>query len=315
MQQEDTKDMDMKQLTTFTTLARTLNYQKAADQLQYAPSTLFKHIQLLEQELGVELFFKQGRQLHLTAEGETFRAHAESILESYRNAVHSISACDIQESSMTIGGCEINTGNSLLSLFAQFSQTYPQARMSMLTSPNASVPQLVRSDLIDLGFFYTIGEEGLHGLEMTRLYRQPVYLLAAREHPIHAKEHPTFEDLRGVPFVYPHDTCCFVSELLPALKRRDVEMGRITYLGSMQLVVEHAHSEQAVTLMPHCAVEHFCSTHDMRVIDLGEPFIWAWNTLVYKSYESLRPLARALLRQSTEYAQRLLREDAMLSGV
>lgn len=66
----------MKQLTTFTTLAITLNYQKAADQLQYAPSTLFKHIQLLEQELGVDLFVKQGRQLHLTPEGETFRAHA-----------------------------------------------------------------------------------------------------------------------------------------------------------------------------------------------------------------------------------------------
>ena len=29
--------MDMKQLTTFMTLAKTLNYQKAADQLQYAP--------------------------------------------------------------------------------------------------------------------------------------------------------------------------------------------------------------------------------------------------------------------------------------
>ena len=306
--------MDMKQLTTFTTLAITLNYQKAADQLQYAPSTLFKHIQLLEQELGVDLFVKQGRQLHLTPEGETFRAHAENILESYRNAVHSISACDIQESSLTIGGCEINTGNSLLSLFAQFSQLYPQARMSMLTSPNASVPQLVRSDLIDLGFYYTIDGETQHGLEMTRLYRQPIYLLAAREHPIHAKANPTFEDLRGMPFVYPHDTCCFVCEMLPILHKRGTDLGRITYLGSMQLVAEHAHSEQALTLMPYCAVEHFCTTHDMRVIDLGEPLVWAWNTLLYKSLDSLRPLARALLRQSVEYAQRRVREDGMLLG-
>ena len=52
----------------------------------------------------------------------------------------------------------------------------------------------------------------------------------------------------------------------------------------------------------------------MRVIDLGEPLVWAWNTLLYKSLDSLRPLARALLRQSVEYAQRRVREDGMLLG-
>lgn len=41
--------MDTKQLLTMITLSQTLNYQKAAEQLQYAPSTLFKHIQMLEQ--------------------------------------------------------------------------------------------------------------------------------------------------------------------------------------------------------------------------------------------------------------------------
>ena len=44
--------MDIKQLLTMITLSQTLNYQKAAEQLQYAPSTLFKHIQMLEQEVG-----------------------------------------------------------------------------------------------------------------------------------------------------------------------------------------------------------------------------------------------------------------------
>ncbi len=306
--------MDMKQLTTFITLAQTLNYQKAADQLQYAPSTLFKHIQLLEQELGVDLFFKQGRQLHLTAEGETFCAHAENILRSYHTAVHSISACDIQESSLAVGGCEINTANSLLRLFAQFSQQHPNARMSLLTSPNANVPQLVKNDLIDLGFFYTLDERNAQGLQMQKLYRQPVYLLTAKDHPIQQKKNPGFEDLRGMPFVYPHDTCCFVSELLDGMRRKGVEPGKITYLGSMQLVVEWVHREKAMTLMPHCAVEHFCKTHDMAVIDLGEPFIWAWNTIVYKNYDSLRPMARALLSQGAEYAQRMIREDSVLQG-
>lgn len=306
--------MDMKQLTTFMTLAKTLNYQKAADQLQYAPSTLFKHIQLLEQELGVELFFKQGRQLCLTAEGQTFETHAANILKSYRNAIQSIAACNVQESSMTIGGCEINTGNSLVRLLNRFSQAYPNARMSMLTSPNASVPQLVRNDLIDLGFYYCIDGRSLPGLETVRLYQEPVYLLTGRDNPLLWKEEITYADLQGMPFVYPHDTCCFVSELLTLLERKGVALGKVTYLGNLLLVAEQVHAANALTLMPHSAVKHFCSIYDMAVVELGEPKIWAWEMLVYKRYESLRPLARALLRQTTEYAQEMLREDPMLSG-
>lgn len=306
--------MDMKQLTTFMTLAKTLNYQKAADQLQYAPSTLFKHIQLLEQELGVELFFKQGRQLCLTAEGQTFEKHAANILTSYRNAIQSIAACNVQESSLTIGGCEINTGNSLLRLFNQFSRTYPKAHMSMLTSPNANVPQLVKNSMIDLGFFFSIDGKNLPGLEMVPLYREPVYLLTGHDNPIFEKDGLRYEDLQDMAFAYPHDSCCFICELLSLLRRKGVALGKVTYLGNLLLVAEQIHKEHAVTLMPHSAVEHFCSTYDMKVIDLGEPVIWTWNTLVYKNFDSLNPLARALLRQSTEYAQCLLREERALTG-
>lgn len=52
--------MDTKQLLTMITLSQTLNYQKAAEQLQYAPSTLFKHIQMLEQEVGAPAFPQNG---------------------------------------------------------------------------------------------------------------------------------------------------------------------------------------------------------------------------------------------------------------
>lgn len=62
--------MDIKQLLTMITLSQTFNYQKAAEQLQYAPSTLFKHIQMLEQEVGAPLFGKTGRQLRADSAGQ-----------------------------------------------------------------------------------------------------------------------------------------------------------------------------------------------------------------------------------------------------
>lgn len=306
--------MDMKQLTTFVTLVRTLNYQKAADELQYAPSTLFKHIQLLEQELGTELFCKAGRQLKLTAGGEAFTEHAENILESYRKAIRSISSGDEAERSLTIGGCEINTGNSLLNLFTQFSRKQPDARISMHTSPNAKVPALVKSDLVDLGFYYSTSDKELPGLQTVRMYQEPVYLVAGRENPLAARKALKYEDLQGARFVYPHDSCCFVVELMSILSRRGVELGKATYPGTMHLVAEHVHSENAVTLLPRCAAERCCGALDMVVLDLCEPPIMAWEMMVYKNYESLRAPARALLAHSGEYAQRMLRSQSAADG-
>ena len=82
--------MDIKQLLTMITLSQTLNYQKAAEQLQYAPSTLFKHIQMLEQEVGAPLFCKTGRQLALTPQGEAFLVHANRMVEHYYLALDSV---------------------------------------------------------------------------------------------------------------------------------------------------------------------------------------------------------------------------------
>ena len=304
--------MDMKQLMTFTTLSRTLNYQKAAEQLQYAPSTLFKHVQLLEQELGAPLLCKTGRQLHLTAEGERFVEHANRILEDYHHALESISGDDGKDQEITIGGCEINTANSLLCLLTQFSKKYPKVRMSMVTSSNASIPGMIRSDMIDLGYFYSVGRRTFPGMQTVCLYREPVYLMASQGNPIAARRHLVYEDLAQMSFVHPHDNCCFVLELMPRLRKRGVCFRKNTYLGGVQLVVEHAHEENALMLIPQCAIERFTKTYGMVKLDMDEEPIFTMESIVYKNAEALSPVAKALLAHSIRYAQRMVASDSDL---
>ena len=304
--------MDMKQLTTFMTLAKTLNYQKAADQLQYAPSTLFKHIQLLEQELGVELFVKAGRQLRLTDEGERFVTHAQDILDLYRRALRSISGCGEEERSLNIGGCEINIANSLLDLFAQFSAGHPDARMSMHTGPNAGVPGMVKSDIVDLGFYYSLTGSGIQDLCTQKMYQEQVFLMADKEHPLAGRQGIRYEDLQGMRFVYPHDSCCFVVELFARLKNRDVHVGKATYPGSMHLVIEQVHAKKALTLMPFSAAERYCREHDMVILDMDEQPIMAYEMIVYKE-DAVNALTKTMLHFSGEYAQRMLRNNESLT--
>lgn len=301
--------MDIKQLQTFITLSQTLNYQKAAEKMQYAPSTLFKHIRLLEQEVGSPLLCKVGRQLQLTAQGQAFLPYACQIIEQYHQALESVGCAGHTENALVIGGCEINMSCSLLGLFEQFAQDNPQTRMSMMTTHNAGVPALIRNETMDIGFYYSIGESTERGLCTVPLFREPVYLMAAREHPLAGRAGLRYEDLAGVPFVYPHDTCCFVSELLSRLSGRGVSLGRITYLGGVQLVVEHVHRKGAVTLAPRSALARYVDVYGLIKLDMNEEPVWAWETVVYKSYETMRPAARALAGYSRQYVKKLARED------
>ena len=304
--------MDIKQLLTMITLSQTFNYQKAAEQLQYAPSTLFKHIQMLEQEVGAPLFGKTGRQLQLTQQGQAFLVHAKRMVEEYYLALDSVCAEEKLEGTITVGGCEINTAYSLLSLFEGFSRSHAEVRLNMMTSHNAGVPALIRGDMLDVGFFYTTRAGAVSGLRTIPLYREPVYLMVAWDNPMAQKKKLKYEDLTGMPFVYPHDTCCFVGEFLPMMEQMGIHLGKVTFLGGVQLVMERARQEGAMTLVPHRASRQYAEVYGMVRLDMDEEPIWAWENVVYKNYETLKPAARALARYCAIYASDLTKKDTVL---
>ena len=304
--------MDIKQLLTMITLSQTFNYQKAAEQLQYAPSTLFKHIQMLEQEVGAPLFGKTGRQLRLTPQGKAFLVHAKRMVEEYYLALDSVCAEEKLEGTITVGGCEINTAYSLLSLFEGFSRSHAEVRLNMMTSHNAGVPALIRGDMLDVGFFYTTRAGAVSGLRTIPLYREPVYLMVAWDNPMAQKKKLKYEDLTGMPFVYPHDTCCFVGEFLPMMEQMGIHLGKVTFLGGVQLVMERARQEGAMTRVPHRASRQYAEVYGMVRLDMDEEPIWAWENIVYKNYETLKPAARALARYCAIYASDLTKKDVVL---
>ena len=306
--------MDTKQLLTMITLSQTLNYQKAAEQLQYAPSTLFKHIQMLEQEVGAPLFCKTGRQLALTRQGEAFLVHANRMVEHYYLALDSVCEEEKLEGTITVGGCEINTAYSLMNLFEGFSRSHAEVRLNMMTSHNAGVPALLLGDMLDIVFFYTTRPGVVSGLRTIPLYREPVYLMVAWDNPMAHKKKLKYEDLTGMPFVYPHDTCCFVGEFLPLMEQMGIHLGKITFLGGVQLVMERARQEGAMTLVPHRASRQYADVYGMVKLDLDEEPIWAWENIVYKNYETLKPPARALARYCAVYASELTKKDAALQN-
>lgn len=72
--------MNLQQLTYFHKIAERKNYTKASQELSVSQSNLSHSMSKLEEELGVPLFVKKGRNIEVTVHGKKFDEHVALIL-------------------------------------------------------------------------------------------------------------------------------------------------------------------------------------------------------------------------------------------
>ena len=82
--------MNLYHLRYFVTLAHLEHYTKAAENLSITQPSLSHAISLLENELGVALFEKEGRNIVLTKYGKIFLKDVEKSLEILDSSVKSL---------------------------------------------------------------------------------------------------------------------------------------------------------------------------------------------------------------------------------
>ena len=74
--------MELRQFEYFSAVAHLEHVTAAAQELHVAQSAISRQIQLLEEELGVALFVREGKHIRLSTFGQRFLPHAERIIRS-----------------------------------------------------------------------------------------------------------------------------------------------------------------------------------------------------------------------------------------
>lgn len=93
-------ELNLYQLNYFKTMARLQHYTKAAEELSMTQPSLSHAISALEEELGILLFEKHGRNVQLTEYGKLFLPYVEDALQELENGTKKLKEVASKENSI-----------------------------------------------------------------------------------------------------------------------------------------------------------------------------------------------------------------------
>lgn len=149
--------MDIKLLRSFTVVARLEHIGQAAERLNISSSPLSRQIQMLEDELGVTLFHREKKRLHLTTEGEKFLDEVGPFLQHYdRLKDHARHLGQANAGRIDIGYVEAAIHSRLLPDALAKLALPPEIDIKLHSMRSKQQLEQLQARLIDVAFLYTL---------------------------------------------------------------------------------------------------------------------------------------------------------------
>ncbi|MCV6289122.1 LysR family transcriptional regulator NmoR [Pseudomonas aeruginosa] len=178
--------MDLSSLEIFRAVAHEASVTRAAQQLQRAQSNVTTRIRQLEEDLGVELFLRDGKRMSLTERGSEFLAYAEQLLALADEARQSMHPAE-PGGRLRLGSMESTAASRLPALLASYHKACPRVALEVSTGTSRALFDGVRARRLDCGRVAAgpgwAGELDGSGLRGEPLFREELLMILPAEHP------------------------------------------------------------------------------------------------------------------------------------
>ncbi|MGR0021571.1 LysR family transcriptional regulator NmoR [Pseudomonas aeruginosa] len=178
--------MDLSSLEIFRAVAHEASVTRAAQRLQRAQSNVTTRIRQLEEDLGVELFLRDGKRMSLTERGSEFLAYAEQLLALADEARQSMHPAE-PGGRLRLGNMESTAANRLPALLASYHKACPRVALEVSTGTSRALFDGVRARRLDCALVAAgpgwAGELDGSGLRGEPLFREDLLMILPAEHP------------------------------------------------------------------------------------------------------------------------------------
>src|ERR1700723_3104907 len=194
--------MELQQLRYFREVAEREHVTRASEKLFVSQSAVSRAVTQLEEELGVPLFYRQGRTLVLSPYGRVFLEHvnrALSILESGKRLLREQSG---EESGTVSLGFLHSLGIELVPrLIKEYCRKHPKIQFTLLVQRSG---EMLMKELVAGSIDLCLSVPGLFGQSDVRwnhLLDEELLIAVPRTHRLAARRTLSLRDLSSEPFL------------------------------------------------------------------------------------------------------------------
>ena len=190
--------MDTQHILSFVAAAEEKNFSRAAERVSLTQPTLSRHIQRLEEELGVELFDRSGHAVELTGPGAAFLQEARRTLDQVEIARREAQrAAEGEVGRLVIGFTGYAMYGALPRFLRRFRERHPRVALTLREMRTHEQPDALRRRTISVGFTGACPEDFASEV----VAREEMLLAFPARHPLAGTSEVALADLAEESFV------------------------------------------------------------------------------------------------------------------
>lgn len=231
--------MNLQQLQYFKVISQTKNFTTASNILSITQPALSKAISKLEEELDVQLFEREGRNIKITKYGEVFLKYAESALNDIEKGIEKIHDMKTNNDNIISIASTYCIGATFIPfLISNFINSHIQTRFNFNNQSTEEVFKDLKYERVDLGFFDSIEKIDKYSEIETILVKKEEYvLIVPKNHHLANREEVELKELKDEYFIAYNDRNnekkISYSELIGYTPKIAVEPTEATMLASL----------------------------------------------------------------------------------
>ena len=286
--------MDLSDLAVFRAVVRAGGVTRAAEQLHRVQSNVTTRIKKLENELGVQLFVREGRRMTLSPRGRVLVEYADrlfALADEAKNALRD----DRPRGVLKLGAMESTAAVRLPAPLAAFHRRNPDLSVELHTGN----PQQMMTDVINGALDAALVAEPVadQRLASLKVYDEELVVVTSRDHPpVRAPR-----DVRTRTLLAFHPGCPHRMRLEQWFARSGMLPDRISELASYHAILGCAAVGMGIALMPKSVVDAYANRNELGVYPMRRPFGSVRTLLVWRRdspQAKVSALADALVNRS-----------------
>ncbi len=269
--------MELDQLRYFLAVSETGNFTRAAERSHIAQPSLSQQIIKLEKELGHKLFHRLGRKAVVTEAGSVFLERARRILFEVEDATKELGDNSSLERRITVGAIPTLAPYQLPRLLTLCRKRFPNLQVNIREDFKPTLLTELLEGELDLALAALPVSDPRIQVEI--LWREPLTLVVAKDHPLALKSRVSWADLANETFILLSSSSSLAAQVRrffgdnhfePRIGSRCAQVSTVKALvaigAGISIVPRDARSEEDQGLLAYISLSDAKPTRDIALL-------------------------------------------------